>query len=72
MAMTAWAAKFVDQLDLLVGERTDLLAIDGDSADQLVFLEHRHDDNRARTAQVWRSARAGYSARISIRSDDVV
>ena len=28
MAMTAWAAKFVDQLDLLVGERAHLLAVD--------------------------------------------
>ena len=27
MAMTAWAAKFVHQLDLLVGERTDFLAV---------------------------------------------
>ena len=25
MAMTAWAAKFLHQLDLLVGERPDLL-----------------------------------------------
>ena len=44
MAMTACVAKFVHQLDLLVGERTDLLAIDGDGADQLVVLEHRHDE----------------------------
>ena len=44
MAMTAWAAKFCDQLDLLVGEWADLLAVDGDRADQLVVLEHRHSD----------------------------
>ena len=30
------------QLDLLVGERAHLLAVDGDGADQLVVLEHRH------------------------------
>ena len=30
------------QLDLLVGERPHLLAIDADGADQLVVLEHRH------------------------------
>ena len=42
IAMTAWSAKFCDQLDLLVGERADLLAIDDDDADQLVVLEHRH------------------------------
>jgi hypothetical protein len=33
MAMTAWAAKFTDQLDLLVGERADFLPEDGDCAD---------------------------------------
>ncbi len=48
MAMTAWAAKFVHQLDLLVGERPDLLAIDGDGADQLILLEHRHDEQVSR------------------------
>ena len=32
----------LNQLDLLVGERPDLLAVDGDRADQLVILEHRH------------------------------
>ena len=41
IAMTAWSAKVVDQLDLLVGERPDLLAVDDDRADQLIFLEHR-------------------------------
>ena len=35
------------QLDLLVGERPHLLAIDGDGADQLVVLEHRHGENGA-------------------------
>ena len=48
MAMTAWAAKFCDQLDLLVGERPDLLAVDRDRADQLVLLEHRHDEHGAK------------------------
>ena len=32
----------LDQLDLLVGEWPHLLAVDGDRADQLVILEHRH------------------------------
>ena len=32
-----------DQLDLLVGERSYLLAVDGDGADQLIFLEHRNE-----------------------------
>ena len=39
------------QLDLLVGEGPDLLAIDDDSADQLVVLEHRHGEQRARAAE---------------------
>ena len=30
MAMTAWAAKFCDQLDLFVGEGTNLLAVDAE------------------------------------------
>ena len=38
MAMTAWAAKFCYQLDLLVGERADLLAVDDDGADQVAFF----------------------------------
>ena len=40
-----------DQLDLLVGERAHLLAVDDDGADQLVVLEHRHDEQRARAAE---------------------
>ena len=42
MAMTAWLAKFCDQLDLLIGERSNLLAIDGEHADQFIFLGHRN------------------------------
>ena len=52
MAMTAWAAKFCDQLDLLVGERANLLAIDDDHADQLIVLEHRHRQNGPGAAEV--------------------
>ena len=44
MAMTAWAAKFLHQLDLLVGEWPYFLAVDDDSADQLVVLEHGHSE----------------------------
>ena len=46
MAMTAWVAKFCDQLDLLVGERAHLLAVDTMAADHLVLLEHRHAGER--------------------------
>ena len=41
----------LDQLDLLVGERPNLLAVDDDGADQLVLLEHRHAEKRPRTAE---------------------
>ena len=50
MAMTACAAKFCQQLDLLFGERADFLAIDGDGADQLGFLEHRYANTALRAA----------------------
>ena len=40
----------LDQLDLLVGERANLLAVDGDRADQLVLLEHRHGETVRRRA----------------------
>ena len=50
------------QLDLLVGERPDLLAIDDDSADQLVVLEHRHAQERARAAELGRCAPGSRSA----------
>jgi hypothetical protein len=40
------------QLDLLVGKGANLLAIDGDRADKLVLLEHRHADERARARKL--------------------
>jgi hypothetical protein len=39
--------EIADQFDLLVGERTDFLAINGNRADHLVFAQHRHNDKRA-------------------------
>ena len=35
-----------DQLDLLVGEWPNFLAVDDDGADQLIFLEHWHRQTR--------------------------
>ena len=46
MAMTAWAAKFVNKLDLLVGERSDHLPINAEETDELGFLQHRHPKDR--------------------------
>jgi hypothetical protein len=40
------------QLDLLAGERPDLLAVDADHPDQLALLEHRHRNEGAGTAEV--------------------
>ena len=39
------------QLDLLVCERPDFLAEDGNRSDQLAFLEHRHHDKRPGAAE---------------------
>ncbi len=39
------------QLDLLVGERAYLLAVDDDCADQFVILKHRHRDMRLGAAK---------------------
>jgi len=41
-----------EQFDLLVGERTDFMAIDGDRTNHLVFPQHRHNDERAGAAEV--------------------
>ena len=36
----------LDQFDLLVGERPNLLGVDRNGADQRVVLEHRHQQER--------------------------
>src|SRR5262249_53720885 len=38
------------EFDLFVGERTHLLAVDADGADQLTFLEHRNAEHGTITA----------------------
>ena len=40
------------QRDLFVGKGPNLLAVDGDGADQLIFLEHRDHDEGTRSAKV--------------------
>ena len=52
IAITACAAKFVNQLHLLFGEGPYFLAKDRDGADQLAFLEHRHVDDGAGAGEV--------------------
>jgi hypothetical protein len=39
------------QFDLLVGERTDFLAVDRNSSDELILLEHRHRNMRTRAGK---------------------
>ena len=41
-----------DKLDLLVGEPPGLLTIDGENADQLIFLEHRNIEDRAEASEI--------------------
>ena len=52
MAMTAWCGEILHQLDLLVGEGTNLLPIDGDDSNQFVVLEHRHCDTSPNTTEL--------------------
>ena len=42
MAMTAWSAKVVNQLDLLVGKGTNFLAGQPERPDQFAFVQHRN------------------------------
>ena len=53
MAMTAWAAKFCDKSNLLVGEGADLLAVYGERADQLAFVQHRNCKNCPHAAKFY-------------------
>ncbi len=52
MAMTACFVKVSDEFDLLVSERTDLLAIDGDNTDQPIVLEHGDNQNGPRAPEL--------------------
>src|SRR4029434_8965350 len=45
------AGKALDQVDLLVGKRSDFRAVDYDRSDQLIFLEHWHNDMRPRAGR---------------------
>ena len=60
-----------DQLDLLVGERPHLLAIDGDHADQLALLEHRHHENGARAGRLGERYRPGLAIEVGRFSSEV-
>ena len=52
MAMTACAGEVLDELDVPIGERSDFLAVDDDPTDQLVVLEHGHEQSGPRATQI--------------------
>ena len=49
----------LDQLDLLVGERPDFLAVDVDRAYQFLVLEHRNDEKGPNAAEFDAATAAG-------------
>ena len=48
MAMTACAAKFSTNCDLLVGERMNLSTINSDHSNKFIIFEHRHNHDHVR------------------------
>src|SRR5262249_29754355 len=50
--------KILHEGDLLISERPHFLAIDDESPDDLVFLEHRHCNIRSSAAQLGRNGRS--------------
>ena len=46
------SGEIAQQLDLLVGERPDLLSIDRDQTNEFGILEHRHDGLRPSTSDI--------------------
>ena len=65
MAITACAAKFLTHLDLLISEWANFLAINPYYTDQLLILEHRHNQKRSDRQHIWRSEHRGCSAAVS-------
>src|SRR5262249_37260022 len=62
----------LEQLDLLVGERLNSLAIDGDRVEQRIFLAHRHGDGRASAAEVGESDQPRIALEIWRHRSDVI
>jgi len=50
-------SEVLEKLDLLVVERSDLLAVNDNRTDRFVFLEHRHSDVRPRATEPSRRIR---------------
>src|SRR5262249_56487081 len=62
----------LDQLDLFVGEGPNLLAINADRSNELVFLEHRHPEPRARARQFDKANHEVIALDVSLLSREVV
>ena len=71
MAMTACAAKVLHQIDLLIGEELDLVAIDRDHAKQFFIFEHRHRGYRTDAAVVDASDSQMIAAAVGLRGPQV-
>ncbi len=57
IAMTAWSAKSVDKLDLLVGKRLHLFRVDDATRPRRAIAEHRHSQQGAEVPESNRQAR---------------
>ena len=69
IAITAWSAKVLQQLDCVLGERRRLAARDADRADRLALAQHRHDERCCESPASTRHSRAspdGSRDRVSI------
>ncbi len=61
----------LDQFDLFAGERPDLLAKDGDGADQFTILEHRYKKVGSRAGGLHQGHEAGVPLDIALLSHQV-
>src|SRR5262249_26692518 len=60
----------LDQLYLLPGKGANLLPIDGEGADQVIFLEHRNNEKRPEASQIDECDKSWFTLNVSgVRSD---
>ena len=63
--------KILNQIDLLVGERTDFRAVDDDCADQLIVLDHRDGEYGPITCEIDGGDDKGIALDVGVRRLDV-
>ena len=66
------AGEILQQRDLLVGERPDLLPVQIDHADDIVVLDHRDIQHRPRAAEVDAGNRVGIAAAVGLAVAGIV